>query len=57
MANFVVLIILLVIVGSAVFYIRKAKKSGVQCIGCPEAGSCASKSGCGCSCHSNVRQK
>lgn len=37
MANIVVILILLAIIGGATFYIRKAKKSGVKCIGCPSA--------------------
>lgn len=54
--NIVILLILLVIVGSACFYIVKAKRSGVKCIGCPQGGTCSSKhSGtteCTCGCHS-----
>lgn len=35
------------IVGAAVAYIVKAKKSGKKCIGCPDSGSC--QGGCaGC---------
>ena len=35
------------IVGAAVAYIVKAKRSGKKCIGCPESGSC--QGGCaGC---------
>ena len=30
------------IVGSAITYIIKEKKKGVQCIGCPMAGKCTS---------------
>lgn len=33
--------ILLLVIGSAVAYIVRAKKSGVQCIGCPACGKCA----------------
>ena len=50
MADFIILVILLIIIGGAAFYIVKAKKSGVQCIGCPSEGACASKNGCGCNC-------
>ena len=31
------------IIGGAVFYIIKAKKSGRKCIGCPNGGSCSAK--------------
>lgn len=52
MANAVVLLVLAVIIGAAVAYIIKAKKSGVKCIGCSAGGcSCADASaGCGCGC-------
>ena len=39
--------IIIAIVGLAVAYIRKEKKRGVKCIGCPHAGDCAKKN-----CHS-----
>ncbi|MDO4745106.1 MAG: FeoB-associated Cys-rich membrane protein [Bacillota bacterium] len=61
MADFIVTVIILIIVGAAVGYIVKAKKKGVKCIGCPDASACAyynanasdSDCGCGCcSCHS-----
>ena len=48
MTDILVGVILLAILGGAVFYIVKAKKSGRKCIGCPGAGSCG-KNGC-CSC-------
>ena len=41
MADLIVGGILLVIVGAAIFYIVKAKKKGIKCIGCPAAGQCA----------------
>ena len=55
MADMIVIAILLIVVGSAVAYIRKEKKRGAVCIGCPHAGSCgghAHKTGhvCGGSC-------
>ena len=40
MTDVIVLIILAVLVGGAVSYIVKAKKSGVKCIGCPAGGNC-----------------
>lgn len=57
MANIVVILILLAIIGGAIFYIRKAKKSGVKCIGCPSAKTCSSCKGAAdsnascCGCH------
>ncbi len=50
MVDFIVTVVILVIVGLAITYIVKAKKSGVKCIGCPVAGQCAGKSKSGCSC-------
>ena len=56
MINFVVLGIIAVIFAAAVVYIVKEKKRGVKCIGCPAAGTCASKNNgnteCCCGCQS-----
>ncbi len=41
MADLIVGGILIVIVSAAITYIVKAKKKGIQCIGCPAAGQCA----------------
>ncbi|MFV0314822.1 MAG: FeoB-associated Cys-rich membrane protein [Anaerotignum sp.] len=38
--DYIVLGIVAVIILAAVGYIVKAKKSGVQCIGCPSGGKC-----------------
>ena len=63
MASLIVAGILLITIGVAVWYIVKAKKSGVKCIGCPAGGSCFgncggdSTSDCGCGCHSDTEQK
>lgn len=45
MENLIVVGILLVLVGAAVLYIRKERKKGRGCIGCPCAGHCSGK-GC-----------
>lgn len=42
MENFIVIVVLALIVGAAVAYLVKAKKSGVKCIGCPSGGNCPS---------------
>ena len=47
MVNFIATLIILVIVGAAVIYIRKEKKKGIRCIGCPSAGSCSRSKACG----------
>ncbi|MDO5540216.1 MAG: FeoB-associated Cys-rich membrane protein [Eubacteriales bacterium] len=70
MIDFVVGAILIVVVGSALAYIIKARKNGIKCVGCPDAKNCGSCShtgeavstcGChggacaGCSCHADVK--
>lgn len=46
MADFVVILILVLLIGGAVRYIVKAKKRGAKCIGCGSSGSCCSCSSC-----------
>ncbi|MBQ8392340.1 MAG: FeoB-associated Cys-rich membrane protein [Clostridia bacterium] len=41
--DFIVIGIVVLIVGGALAYIIKAKKSGKKCIGCPDSASCHSK--------------
>jgi len=48
MTDFIVVVILAVVIGAAVRYIYKAKKSGAKCIGC-SAGNCSTGS-CSCCC-------
>lgn len=55
MADLLVIGIILLIVGVAATYIRREKKRGVKCIGCPSSGKCSGKEGhtvCNCGCHS-----
>ena len=47
------IIIIAVIVGLAVTYIIRAKKSGQRCVGCPYAKSCSG----GCSCDGGLDQE
>ena len=37
MDNIIVIAVVALIVGCAVWYIRKEKRRGVQCVGCPDA--------------------
>ena len=54
MENFIIAAVVTIIVGLAVLYIYKAKKSGKKCIGCPDSGSCSGHcSGCSCGCSEN----
>lgn len=51
MTDFIIVAVIGLIVGLASGYIRKARKSGKKCIGCPDAGSCGGNcSGCGGNC-------
>ena len=52
MADMIILVILLVVVGAAITYIVKEKKRGVKCIGCPSAGTCHKRN---CGCHSDMK--
>lgn len=47
METVIVIALLVLILGGAALYIRKAKKNGRKCIGCPDSGDC---SGC-CNCN------
>lgn len=50
--DFLVIGIVAAILGLVIFYIVRAKKKGVKCIGCPDgarcSGHCASCGGCAC---------
>lgn len=51
MVDFIIIALVAVIIGAVIRYIYKAKKSGVKCIGCPNAKTCSGNCGsCGCSC-------
>ena len=50
MIDIMVGLLVVVMVGAALGYIRKEKKKGAVCIGCPNAGACG-KSHCGCHNH------
>ena len=49
-ADIIVIIVIALIVGGAVAYIIKAKRSGQRCIGCPDSktcgGNCSACQGC-----------
>lgn len=51
MTDLILVLVLVAIVGGAIAYIRKEKKRGVRCVGCPDGGTCGGNcSGCGGSC-------
>lgn len=41
METVIVFVILLAIVGAVIFYLKKERKNGARCIGCPSAGQCS----------------
>ena len=41
-ADIILAVLILAIAGGALLYIRRAKKKGNQCIGCPHSGTCHS---------------
>ena len=58
MADFIIVAIILIMVVTAITYIKKEKKRGVKCIGCPNAGQCAKKAIAeGCNCGNNNQTK
>lgn len=44
----IALLVVVLIVAAAIFYIRKEKKRGVTCIGCPHGAECAKRKHGGC---------
>lgn len=47
MADLIIILVLLLILGGAGWYVYRAKKSGKKCIGCPAGNSCSGHcSGC-----------
>lgn len=40
MIDWMVGILVAVLIGAALLYIRRQKKKGAACIGCPDAGTC-----------------
>lgn len=51
--DWLIIAVVVIILGGVIFYIRRAKKQGVKCIGCPDAKTCSGNcSGCNGSCGS-----
>lgn len=40
--DWIVVAALVLVAGAAVWHVRRAKKKGRKCIGCPDGGHCAS---------------
>jgi hypothetical protein len=51
LVDVIIVLVIAAVIGLAVWYVYKAKKSGKKCIGCPDGCSCSSKANGGdCSC-------
>ena len=47
LADWIVVAVIVVILGSVTGYIVRAKRKGIKCIGCPESKNCSAyKKGC-----------
>lgn len=51
--DIVIIAVIALILGLVIFYIHRAKKKGIKCIGCPSGGTCSGNcagcsGGCGC---------
>lgn len=46
MVDIILVMVIAVILVLAITYIRKEKKRGARCIGCPTAGACGGKCDC-----------
>ena len=58
MVDYIIIGAIVLIIGGALFYIIKAKKSGKKCIGCPDSASCSKCSSChGCNGECGGKQK
>ena len=42
-SDIIIIVVLICILGGAIGYMKKEKTKGVNCIGCPDAGTCAKK--------------
>ncbi|MBQ7935730.1 MAG: FeoB-associated Cys-rich membrane protein [Clostridia bacterium] len=57
MDNIIAVAVILAIVGIAVWYVIRAKKSGKKCIGCPDGCCSSKKDGSPCSCCSQTNDR
>lgn len=48
MKDIIILAVILLIVGIALLYIRREKKKGTRCVGCPSGGNCSQRQSGGC---------
>lgn len=50
LTDFIIVLVIAVIIGAALWYIIRAKRSGKRCVGCPDGGACGKGCSCGCGC-------
>ena len=55
MENLIIIGVVVIVISLAGFYMHKAKKRGVRCIGCPSGCSCNGT--CGGCCHSGKSEE
>jgi len=49
--DFIMIAVIVLILGSVFLYIRRSRKKGIKCIGCPDGAKCAGRcSGCSGNC-------
>ena len=46
MANVIVIAVVAAIIGGALWYIRREKRRGKKCVGCPYANQCSGHCNC-----------
>lgn len=46
MADILIILVIAAVVGLAGWYLRRARKRGIRCVGCPGGCSCGGKCGC-----------
>ena len=49
--DIIIIAVIAILIGGAIFYIIREKKKGKKCIGCPYAGSCGKEN-----CEGNKKQ-
>ena len=49
--DILIIAVIVLILGSAIFFLRRAKKKGIKCVGCPDSSTCSGNCGnCSGSC-------
>ena len=49
--DILIIAVIVLILGSAIFFLHRAKKKGIKCVGCPDSSTCSGNCGnCSGSC-------